>query len=185
MIKRASVFAVVLVLLVGGMGMLAPEVKPMAHAAPQLQETTTPRPTPTDEPQVTDTPEPPTDTPSGPTDTPPPSTDTPVPPTDTPVPPTNTSVPPTQAPKPTSKPKPPKEPAKTSVPEPPAPAPTAALDRIPTTGFGSIGGWTLGITGLVLVCILVVVRRLRTRKTSEEGNHDTAVQSSGRRHPPK
>jgi outer membrane biosynthesis protein TonB len=183
MIKRVSVFAVVLVLLVGGMGMLASEGKPVAHAAPRLQETTTPRPTPTDEPQFTDTPEPPTDTPGGPTDTPPP------PPTNTPVPPTDTPVPPTRAPrptsKPTSKPKPPKEPAKTSVPEPPAPTPTAALDRIPTTGFGSIGGWTLGVTGLVLVCILVVVRRLRTRKTSEEGNHDTAVQSSGRRHPPK
>jgi len=174
MIKRVSVFAVVLVLLVGGMGMLASEGKPVAHAAPRLQETTTPRPTPTSIP--TDTPVTPT---QAPTDTPTPaSSDTPTPTsTDTPA--------PTQAPRPTSKPKPPKEPAKTSVPEPPAPAPTAALDRIPTTGFGSIGGWTLGVTGLVLVCILVVVRRLRTRKTSEEGNHDTAVQSSGRRHPPK
>jgi hypothetical protein len=182
MIKRASVFTVVLVLLAGGMGMLASEGKPVARAAPQLQETTTPRPTPTSIP--TDTPVTPTQAPN---DTPTPaSSDTPTPASsDTPTP-TSTDTPaPTQAPRPTSKPKPPKEPAKTSVPEPPAPTPTAALDRIPTTGFGSVGGWTLGVTGLILVCILVVVRRLRTRKTSEEGNHDTAVQSSGRRHPPK
>jgi hypothetical protein len=73
-IKRATAFIAVLILLASGMVMLAPDWKPMAQAVPQLQETSTLRPTPINEPQSTNTP--------GPQ-------------------PTNTPVPPTKAPKPT------------------------------------------------------------------------------------
>jgi outer membrane biosynthesis protein TonB len=179
MIKHSIAFIVILVLLVGGMSALVADEKPVALAAPQLQETSTPRPTPTTEPQLTDTPEP------QPTNTSPPQppTNTPVPPTNTPVPPTNTPVPPTRAPQPTSKPKQPQQPTKAPVPTEP-PAPTAWLDRIPTTGFGSAGGWVLGATGLLLVCILIVARRLRMGK--ESGKEDNAAsQSVNRRHPPQ
>jgi hypothetical protein len=162
MIKRAPVFAIVLVLLTCGMSLFVAGRKPIVQAAPQLQETSTPRPTPTNEPQPTSEPQP-TNTPEAPT---------------TPPRPTNTPVPPTRAPKPTSKPKPPSEPAATE-----APAPTTtALDKIPTTGFGSVGGWTLGVTGLVLVCVLVAVRHLRTRKASAKENDKPNRQSSNHHH---
>jgi outer membrane biosynthesis protein TonB len=187
--KQTVVFVGILTLIAVGIRGLAFEKSPVVYAAPQLQETSTPRPTPTNESQPTNTPEPgPTNTPEeGPTNTPEEGpTNTPVPPTNTSEPPTNTPVPPTEEPKPTSKPKKRRKSSGSSDPTPvppPPPTPTVAvLDSIPSTGFG-VGGWTLGITGLVLTCILVVARRLRLGKKGRTERSDLYGGPGKHRHP--
>lgn len=166
MTKKTTV-SIAILALIAGVSILASRGNLVAYAAPRIQATDAPRPTPTNEPQPTE----PTDTPESPTDTPEPPTDTP--------------IPPTKEPKPTSKPKKPRkssgEPDPTSVP----PAPTAAVPdaAVPTTGFGGVGGWTVGITGLILVCILVVARRLRMGIANRQGRSDTDGLPSNHRHP--
>jgi outer membrane biosynthesis protein TonB len=182
MIKQTTVLIAILALIAGGMSILASEGNPVAYAAPRIQETEPPRPTPTNEPRPTSTPEPP------PTNTPePPPTNTPEQePTNTPlpVPPTNAPIPPTNEPEPTSKPKKQHKSSDSSSPTsvPPAPA-VAVSDSVPSTGFGSVGGWTLGVTGLILVCVLIVARRLRIGKGNRTGRSDTYGEPGKHRHP--
>lgn len=190
--KQTIVLVGILALIAGGMSVLASEGDLVAYAAPRFQETEEPpRPTPTNEPQATEPPAPtntqeapPTDTSVPPTNTSVPPTNTSEPPTNTPEPPTGTSESPTEEPKPTSKPKKRRKSSDSSAPTPVPPAPTAAVSvSIPSTGLGSVGGWTLGITGLILACILVVARRLRMGRGNRKGISDTAGQSVNHHHP--
>jgi hypothetical protein len=170
MIKQTVVLVAILALFAGGISTLASGGNSLVQAAP-VQETEPPRPTPTNEPQETEPPVQPTNTQESPTNTP-------APPTNTPISPTNTPVPSTEEPKPTSKPKKPSKSSGSSAPTPVPPAPTvAASSSIPATGFGSVGGWTLVVTGLVLVCILVVARRLRMGNRDGKGRNDADGQA--------
>jgi outer membrane biosynthesis protein TonB len=185
MTKQTVILVAILVLSAGGMSMLASLGSSVVYAAPRIQETEEPRPTPTNEPQETEPPVQPTNTQESPTNTPEAPTNTPVAPTNTPESPTDTPIPPTNEPKPTSKPKKPSKSSDSSAPTAVPPAPTAAVSvTVPSTGFGSVGGWTLGITGLVLICVLIVARRLRIGSRDRKGRSDTAEQTVNH-HPPQ